>query len=134
VTYAIEYCAFGKDDRQPGEAFENSLGRRSLRLLGKLQGVASRVAEELPMSIGGGLFEKCRGYPDLFEVRTILGRDLARYLVGLDGSAKPPRMVLLHGLAKRVGQPTPKADLERAAAYWRDYRRTRRVSPEEDPR
>lgn len=132
MAYEVEYYAFGNDDRQPAEEFEDDLERESPRLLGKLQGVAMRVAQELPRSIGGGLFEKCRGYPDLYEVRTIFANQLARYVAAKDGESEPPRLVLLHGVVKRPGEPTPQADLDRAARYWRDYERNRQISPEED--
>ena len=44
------------------------------------------------------------------------------------------RIVLLHGYAKRTGQPASTYDLEKAFTYWREYLRTRCVSPiqEED--
>ena len=130
MGYAIEYYAHGSEDRQPAEEFEDALYRDNPRLLGKLQGVTSRVAAELPQSIGGGLFEKCRGFADLYEVRTIFGRQLARYIAALDGRADPPRLLLLDGLSKRTGEPTPRSRLQQASGYWNDYQRTRRVSPE----
>ena len=131
VGYDIEYYAHGRDDRQPAEQFEDALFRQSPKLLGKLQAVAASVAKELPQSIGGGLFEKARGYPDLYEVRTIFSRQLARYLAAMDGQVDPPRLVLLHGVAKQTGEPTPEADLRLAARYLADYHRMRQVSPEE---
>lgn len=129
MPYEIEYYAHGDDDRQPAEEFENVLERSAPKLLGKLQGVTLRVAEELPRSIGGGLWEKCRGFPDLWEVRTIFAKQLARYIAALDGQHDPPRLVLLGGVVKQAGESTPQAHLERAARSWNDYQKTRRVSP-----
>lgn len=132
MTYEIEYYAYGEDDRQPAERFEDKLERKAPKLLGKLQGVTLRVAQELPRSIGGGLWEKCRAYPDLWEVRTIFAKQLARYIAAVDGQHDPPRLVLLAGVAKQTGEPTPQAELERAAKYWSDYQKTRRVSPPDE--
>lgn len=130
MAYDIEYYAQGQDDRQPAEEFEDGLFRQSPKLLGKLQGVAASVAQELPRSIGGGLFEKVRKYPGLYEIRTIYSKGLARYIVVLDGRVDPARLVLLHGVAKQTGEITPGADLRRAAEYLVDYLHSRRVSPE----
>jgi len=131
VPYRIEYYAFGDGDRQPAEEFDDGLEGRAPRLLGKLHRIAHLVAQTLPDTVSGGFLEKCRDYPDLYEIRTIYSNQLARYIVGKDGRAEPPRLVLLTGLLKRPGEVTPKADLDRAAVYWRDYMRRRRVSPEE---
>lgn len=129
MPYEIEYYAYGSDDRQPAEEFEDALERIAPKLLGKLQGMTLRIAEELPRSIGGGLWEKCRGFPDLWEVRTIFAKQLARYIAALDGQQHPPRLVLLTGVFKQTGEPTPQTDLERAARYWIDYQDARHVSP-----
>jgi hypothetical protein len=132
VPYEIDYHAHGEDDEQPAEVFEDRLARTAPKLLGKLQGVTSRVAAELPRSIGGGLWEKCRGYPELWEVRTIFARQLARYIAALDGQHQPPRLVLLGGVVKRTGEPTPTAQLVRAARCWAEYQHSGRVSPPEE--
>lgn len=132
VSYEIEYHAHGKDDIQPAEVFEEGLAQAAPQLLGKLQGVTSRVAAELPRSIGGGLWEKCHGYPGLWEVRTIFARQLARYIAALDGQHQPPRLVLLAGVVKRTGEATPTADLQRAARCWAAYQRSGQVSPPEE--
>jgi hypothetical protein len=132
VSYQIEYHAHGEKDEQPAEEFEDALERSAPKLLGKLQGIASRVADQLPSSIGGGLWEKCRGYPDLWEVRTIFARQLARYIAALDGQHEPPRLVLLAGVFKHTGEPTPQADLERAARCWAEYKQTGMVSPADE--
>jgi len=105
--------------------------KHSPKLVGKLTGVTKHVADTLPERVGGGLFEKCRDFPDLWEVRTIFGNELARFVVGKDGSREPPRLVLLEGFWKQPGEETPKAPLERAAGCWKDYLKTRRISPEE---
>jgi hypothetical protein len=47
-------------------------------------------------------------------------------LFGFDGA----RVVLLHGYVKRAGEVASKPDLKLAFAYWQDYQRTRKVSPE----
>ncbi len=132
MPYSVKYYAHDKHDRQPAEEFEDALAPSAPKLLGKLQGVTTRVAQELPRSIGGGLWEKCRGYPDLWEVRTIFAKQLARYIAALDGQHEPPRLVLLGGIVKQTGEPTPTAELDRAARAWSDYQTTRRVSPPEE--
>lgn len=53
MTYEIEYYAYGEGDRQPAEQFEDELERSARKLLGKLQGVTLRVAQELPRSSAG---------------------------------------------------------------------------------
>lgn len=59
-------------------------------------------------------------------------RQLARYIAALDGQHDPPRLVLLSGVVKQTGEPTPQADLKRAARYRSDYQGTRRVSPADE--
>jgi hypothetical protein len=130
VPYRLDYYASGEGDRQPAEIFEDDLMARAPRLLGKLKAVTVLVAETLPEQVRGGLLQKCRGYPDLYEIRTIFGNQLARYIVAKDGVARPPRLVLLGGLTKRPGQATPRANLDRAARHWTDYVKHLRVSPE----
>jgi hypothetical protein len=39
------------------------------------------------------------------------------------------RIVMLHGYTKRTGQPASAYDMEKAFSYWKEYMRTRRVSP-----
>jgi len=75
--------------------------------------------------LGGGLIESCHGYPGVWEIRAIFSQTLARELFGFDDQ----RVILLHGYLKRAGQPASDKDLPKAADHWRDYLRTRRVSP-----
>ena len=77
-------------------------------------------------SLGGGLIEKCRGYSGLWEMRAIFQNDLAREFFGFDRQ----RVVLLDGIVKRVGKPTPISALSRAHRYWQDYLAKRKVSME----
>jgi hypothetical protein len=131
MAWEVAYYAAGDDDRQPAEVFEDRLMRHSPKLSGKLIGVTRIVAATLPEPIGGGLLEKCRDFPGLSEIRTIFGNELARFVAGLDGTAEPSRLVPLDGFWKQPGHQTPAAALDRAAGYWRDYRATRKISPEE---
>jgi hypothetical protein len=124
MAWTIEYYE-QQSGTQPAEVFEDQLDRDNPRLSAKL----ARAVEALEASghqLGGGLIEKCHNYPGLWEVRVIQSNTLARELFGFDGS----RIVLLHGYVKRVGVVASARDLNRAAAYLKDYMRTRLVSPE----
>ena len=59
------------------------------------------------------------------EIRTIHAGTLAREFLGFDGQ----RIILLHGYVKRTGKPASERDLKKAFGYWKDYQKTRRVSP-----
>ena len=72
---------------------------------------------------GGGYFEACHGYADLFEIRVKVSKRLGRVYCTVDGG----RLVLLSGLVKREGEATPRAVLDEAAAYLQEYKRTRSV-------
>jgi hypothetical protein len=125
MKWDIEYYE-QSDGTQPAEAFEDGLYAQHRALSAKL----ARTVEELETQgfrLGGGKAEKCHDYPDLWEVRAIHSQTLARELFGFDG----PRVVLLHGYVKRSGEPASLKDLNRAAQYWDDYQRTRRISPEQ---
>jgi hypothetical protein len=65
-------------------------------------------------------------YPGLWEARTISESWLAREFFAWDGNTA----ILLHGYVKRTGQKASKPDMNDAQAYWQDYTRTHRVSPE----
>lgn len=110
MTYEIEISAYGQDDRQPAEQFEDELERSATKLLASCRTSRLRVAQEQSRSIGGGLWEKCCDCPDLWEVRTIFAKQLARYIAAVYGQHDPPRMVLLAGVAKQTGEPIPQAD------------------------
>ena len=98
VSWTVEYYE-QQNGCQPSEQFEDSL---PMKLAGKLARVVVLLCEDGPGS-GGGLVEKCRGYPGLWELRTIWQKDLAREFFGFDRQ----RIVLLDGIVKRVGHPTP---------------------------
>jgi hypothetical protein len=87
--------------------------------------LASRVVavEQNGFSLGGGVFEVCHGYSDLFEIRVKVSRRLARLYCTVDGD----RLILVGGLLKLQGQPTPQAVLREAAARIAEYRRAKRV-------
>jgi hypothetical protein len=94
------------------------------KLAGKLVRIVAALESSGPHR-GGGLIEPCHGYPGVWEIRAIFAQTLTRELFGFDDQ----RVVLLLGYLKRAGQPASDKDLARAANYWRDYLRTRRVSP-----
>lgn len=126
MTWLIEY--YEQDDAtQPGEVFEDALIRNHAKLAGKLQRIAVALEDHGP-HIGGGLIEACHGYGGLWEMRAIFNQWLAREFFGFDGT----RVVLLHGYVKRAGQPASTRDFDAAFAYWTDYQRTRRISPESE--
>ena len=124
MGWTIEYYE-QEDTVQPAEVFEDALRRTHRKLATKLESVAL-VLEDYGPRLGGGRIEPCHGYSGLWEIRTIFNGWLGRELLGFDGE----RIVLLHGYVKRVGQPASIPDLDQAALYWRDYQRTRRISPE----
>lgn len=128
MRWTIEYFEQA-DTTQPAEIFEDSLDVTHPKLSGKLL----KVAKTLPSfghQLGGGYIEKCHDYEGMWEIRVIHGGMLAREFFGFDKE----RIVLLHGYTKRTGQPASIYDLEKAFGYWKEYMRTRRVSPvqEED--
>lgn len=122
--HSIEYYEQA-DGTQPAEVFEDDLQTRYPKLLGKLIR-AMDALEEHGRKLGGGLLEPCHSYAGLWELRAIFNQTLAREMLGFDGN----RIILLHGYVKRAGEAASQKDLERAAAYWADYQRTRRISPE----
>lgn len=125
MTWTVEYYE-QPSGRQPAEIFEDAVDRTHPRLAAKLARVAEAL-ESAGYQLGGGLVEKCHGYADLWEIRAIHAQTLARELFGFDGS----RVVLLHGYVKRSGETASVKDLDQAAEYWQEYRRTRHVSPEQ---
>lgn len=110
--------------RQPAEEFEDNI---PAKLSGKLARATVEAAQK-GFSVGGGLLKNCRGYPGLFEVRAISFNELARFFCHVDGD----RLVLLHGVAKRPGNETPKSELDKAFDCLADYRVSKRISPEEE--
>ena len=75
--------------------------------------------------LGGGYIEKCRQHKEIWEIRAIYSRTLAREFFGFDGK----RIVLLHGYVKRTGQAASTRDFRKASTYWKEYNKIRRVSP-----
>ena len=70
----------------------------------------------------GVIFEVCHApYSNIFRVRAKLGMELARYFCGVDGES----LILLDGIQKRIGEPTPDAALRQAAAYLAEYNETK---------
>jgi hypothetical protein len=124
MGWRIEYYE-RVDTTQPAEAFEDALKRTHRKLATKLESVALALEAYGPQ-LGGGLIEPCHGYSGLWEMGTIFSGWLGRELFGFDGE----RAVLLHGYVKRIGEPASERDLKQAFAYWQDYQRTRKVSPE----
>ena len=123
MPWTIEYYE-QTDTAQPAEVFEDAVYKKYPKLAGKLARIVVALESNGPR-LGGGLIEPCRGYPGVWEIRAIFSQTLARELFGFDDQ----RVVLLHGYLKRAGQPASNKDLARAADYWRDYLRTRHVSP-----
>jgi hypothetical protein len=99
--------------------FEDGLPRK---LQGKLATFALAVADS-GWSLGGGIFEACHSFSDLFEIRAKLGRDLAREFCTVDGEI----LILVDGVLKAEGEPTPPDVLRRAYARVERYRTTRRL-------
>jgi hypothetical protein len=124
MGWNVEYYE-QEDTVQPAEVFEDALKRTHRKLATKLESIALALELYGPQ-LGGGLIEPCRGYSGLWEMRTIFNGWLGRELFGFDAE----RIVLLHGYVKRVGESASERDLKLAFAYWQDYQRTRRVSPE----
>jgi hypothetical protein len=128
VDTTIEYFEQA-DTTQPAEVFEEALVVTYPKLRGKLLQITD-LLEYHGHQLGGGFIEKCHDYEGIWEIRVIFSRTLAREFFGFDRE----RIVMLHGYTKRTGQPASASDLEKAFAYWKEYMRTRRVSPvqEED--
>lgn len=123
MNWSIEYFEQA-DTSQPAEIFEDALVQSQPKLAGKLL----RIAVALQSSghqLGGGLIEPCHGYHGLWEMRTIQNAWLAREFFGFDNQ----RIILLHGYVKRTGQPASTTDLDKASLYWKDYQKTRKISP-----
>ena len=112
------------DTTQPAEVFEDILRALNPKLRGKLLLITDALEHEGPR-LGGGLIEKCRNFEGLWEIRVIMSGTLVREFFGFDKE----RIVLLHGYTKRTGQPASIADLQKAFGYWREYLRTRHISP-----
>jgi hypothetical protein len=87
--------------------------------------LATRVqaVEQSGFSLGGGIFEICHGYSDLFEIRVRHSRRLARLYCTVDGD----RLILVSGLLKMENEATPAAVLIGASEYIAEYRRTKRI-------
>lgn len=120
MPWTVEY--FEEDNsRQPAEDFEDALPPR---LAGKL----ARIAMEIQVkghNVGGGFIEPCHDYEGLWEIRVSLGKQLAREFFGFDKN----RAVLLHGIVKSEGHATPKKAFTEAFRYWKQYLKSRKISP-----
>jgi hypothetical protein len=123
MRWKIEYFEQA-DTTQPAEVFEDALDFTHPKLSGKLLLVANTL-RSYGYQLGGGYIEKCHDYEGMWEIRVIHGGMLAREFFGFDKE----HIVLLHGYTKRTGQPASAYDLEKAFTYWKEYMRTRRVSP-----
>jgi hypothetical protein len=119
MAWRIEYFETS-DGRVPAAEFEDSI---NAKLKGKLNTFAAEAARS-GGTIGGGIFEKCHGYSDLYEVRAKLGEDLGREFCTRDGD----QLVMLHGCVKRPRTETPVAVFEEAATLLSEYKKTRRVA------
>ncbi|HEY7348343.1 MAG TPA: hypothetical protein VH599_08505 [Ktedonobacterales bacterium] len=124
MGWRVEYYE-QEDTVQPAEVFEDALKRTHRKLATKLESIVLSLEIYGPR-LGGGLIEACRGYSGLWELRAIFSGWLGREMFGFDGE----RVVLLHGYIKRAGEPASARDLKQAFAYWQDYQRTHRISPE----
>jgi len=109
-----------RDGLLPALTFEDSIANK--KLAGKLAHIVIACAQSGP-ALGGGYIEKCHSYPGLWEIRAIHGSDLGRLFCALEA----PIMVLLSGVVKRKGEPTPRAALEEAARYLAEYKTTRNI-------
>ena len=128
MKWMIEYFE-QQDTTQPAEVFEDILVVTHPKLRGKLLQITDTL-EYYGHQMGGGYIEKCHDYKGMWEIRVIYSGTLAREFFGFDNE----RIVMLHGYTKRTGQPASAYDLEKAFSFWKEYTRTRRVSPvqEED--
>lgn len=116
IRYYVE-----SDGTMPAEEYEDSLpDRMQGRLLGFIEQVALSEGR-----IGGRIFRKCFGYPDLSEIRARVANQLARSLCARDGD----NLILLGGLLKGVDEPTPIAALDEAARRLSRYKKTKRTNP-----
>jgi hypothetical protein len=90
--------------------------------------LATRIeaVEQNGYSLGGGIFEVCHGYADLYEIRVKVSRQLGRVYCTVDHD----RLILISGLVKTENEATPRHVLEEASAYVAEYRRTRRIARE----
>lgn len=127
--WSIEYFEMA-DGTQPAEGFEDTLARSAnrdeVRLAGKLVRLAGQV-EEKGMRVGGGYVESCHDAPGVWQMKADVGGRRGREFFAFDDD----RAVLLHGVTKGPREPTPQGAYRTAMSYLEQYRRTRRISPEE---
>ena len=123
MKWTIEYFE-QQDTTQPAEVFEDKLVVTHPKLRGKLLQITDTL-EYYGHQMGGGYIEKCHDYKGMWEIRVIHSGTLAREFFGFDNE----RIVMLHGYIKRSGQPASEYDLKKAFDYWKEYMRTRRLSP-----
>jgi hypothetical protein len=123
MKWTIEYFE-QQDTTQPAEVFEDKLVVTHPKRRGKLLQITDTL-EYYGHQMGGGYIEKCHDYKGMWEIRVIYSGTLAREFFGFDNE----RIVMLHGYTKRTGQPASEYDLKKAFDYWKEYMRTRRISP-----
>ena len=126
MKWTIEYFE-QQDTTQPAEVFEDILVVTYPKLRGKLLQITDTL-ENYGHQMGGGYIEKCHDYKGMWEIRVIHSGTLAREFFGFDNE----RIVMLHGYIKRTGKPASEYDLEKAFNYWKEYMRTRRISPAQE--
>jgi hypothetical protein len=114
IRYFVE-----SDGSIPAAEFEDSLPDA---LRGKMATIVRAVSIE-QWGLGGGYFEICHGYPNLFEVRVKRGRDLAREFCTVSEGL----LVLLDGILKAEGEATPREAFDRAAGRLERYQHSRRT-------
>lgn len=129
MPWTIEY--FEKESgEQPAEVFEDALEASADRAERRISGKLMRIAEEVAAKghrTGGGYVEKCHEAPDVWQMKAASGGRRGREFFAFDGN----KVVLLGGVVKGAREATPRSAFEQASRHLAEYRRTRRVSPEE---
>jgi hypothetical protein len=117
VAWAVRY--FVEDDGSvPAADFEDALPPAlGAKLARWVQAVASSG-----FTLGGGMFEICHDFPNLFEVRAKVGKQLGREFCTVDGD----KLVLLGGIVKAIDEATPRAALVAASERLARYKVSRR--------
>lgn len=129
MVWSIEYFE-REDGEQPAEVFEDALEVSSDRDERRLNGKLLRVTDELAQKgfrIGGGYVEPCREAPGVWQIKADAGPRRGRQFFVFDED----RVVLLNGVVKGAREATPPRAFKDALRYQDEYKRTRRVSPEE---
>jgi hypothetical protein len=106
-----------RDGTVPAKSFQEALPP-------KLRAKLLRITQEAAQTegaIGGGYYEICHSHPGLSETRAKFQKDLGRFVCGRDGNT----LILLTGVRKLLGQPTPPALLDEADALLSEYQETK---------